>query len=561
MLSLLHIENIAVIEHADIEFDSGLTVLTGETGAGKSIILDAIGAIAGQRTSRELVRAGASRGFVSAVFTGLSEELRVWLRENQLDCGDEDTLQVQRQISGDGKSLCRINMRPASVAALRQIGPFLINIHGQHDGQKLLDDGCHIDYLDQFAGLQTVLNEYTPLYHQLLTLKKQITELDRSEQERLQRLDMLSFHLDEIDSAKLTDGEEEELERRKHFFDNIGRLAASLDRAHSALDGDVDADTPGAYDLLCMAAQALSALTDVSDELRGLAERSEELKYLALDLRDSVAQQQMQTEFSPEERAQVEERLDLIYRLKQKYGSTVADILVYADRVRSELESLQSADERRERLLVEYREVRAQARDCAARLSEVRKAAASELEKHIIAELCDLDMAKVRMAVRVETGSRLSPKGVDTVSFLISVNPGETLRPLSRVASGGELSRVMLAMKNVLTAQEAVGTLIFDEIDTGVSGRAAQKIARKLAEIGEKKQTICVTHLPQIAAMGAHHFLIEKNVQGERTFTGIRPMTGQARVEEIARMISGDTITQASRINAAELLHDAEGLA
>lgn len=557
MLSLLHIENIAVIERADIEFDTGLTILTGETGAGKSIIIDSIGAIMGQRTSRDLIRAGASKGFVSAIFNGISQELSHWLHENQLDGEEADTLHIQRQISVDGKSICRVNTRPVSASVLKQISPYLINIHGQHDGQRLMDDACHIDFLDCFAGLQSELQEYTPLYHQLLALKRQITELDRSEQERLQRLDMLSFHVDEIDRAELIAGEEEDLERRKMFFDNIGRLASSLHEAYCSLDGDADTDTIGAYDLLCLAANALTSLSDVSDDLRSLSERAEELKYLALDLRDSVAQQQMQTDFSPQERAAVEERLDLIYRLKQKYGSTIAEILSYAEKARSELETLQTADERREKLLSEYKALRTKARESAGRLSNLRKKAALQLEKHIISELSDLDMTKVRLSIRVETGNKLGVKGFDTVSFLISVNPGEALRPLSKVASGGELSRVMLAMKNVLTAQEPVGTLIFDEIDTGVSGRAAQKIAHKLAEIGQKKQTLCVTHLPQIAAMGAHHMLITKSVRGERTFTEVRPVTGMSRIEEVARMISGEQITEASLANASELLRSA----
>ena len=558
MLSLLHIENIAVIERADIEFENGLTVLTGETGAGKSIIIDSIGAIMVQRTSRELIRAGSSKGFVSAVFSSIPPELTNWLQENELDGEETDTVHVQRQISADGKSICRVNTRPVSVSVLKKISPFLINIHGQHDGQKLMDDSCHIDFLDCFAGLQNSLDEYVPLYRKLLSLKERINELDRSEQERLQRLDMLTFHLDEIDSAELIDGEEEQLEKRKAFFDNVGRLANALHEAYNALDGDENLDRMGAYDLLCLTANALAGLTDVSEELRSLSERAEELKYLALDLRDSVAQQQMQTDFSPEEREAVEDRLDTIYRLKQKYGSTISEILEYAQHAREELETLQTADERREDLLNEYKTVRTQAREYANVLSTARKTAAAKLEKCIVAELSDLDMTKVRLAVRVETGSKLTAKGIDAVSFLISVNPGETLRPLSKVASGGELSRVMLAMKNVLTAQEPVGTLIFDEIDTGVSGRAAQKIAHKLSEIGLKKQTLCVTHLPQIAAMGDYHMLITKSVQNDRTYTEVRQVTGKARTEEIARMISGDQITEASLANASELLHDAK---
>lgn len=556
MLSLLHIENIAVIEQADVEFGAGLTVLTGETGAGKSIIIDSIGAILGQRTSRDLVRSGVGKGFVSAVFTDISEELSDWLCENQLEGEETGTVHVQRQISADGKSVCRVNLKPVSVSVLKQMSPYLINIHGQHDGQRLMDDTCHIDFLDCFAGLGLALAEYQPMYQRLLSLKRQVHELDKSEQARLQRLDMLTFHLEEIDAAALTDGEDVLLAERKTFFDHASRFAAALSQAHSALDGDEE--SVGAYDLLCRAADALTSLPHLSDDLRSLADRAEDIKYLTLDLRDVVAQQQMRADFSPEERAAVEERLDIIYRLKQKYGESIAEILTYAESARAELDNLQSADERRESLLGEYKALRTQARESANMLTAHRKTAATALEQRIVFELSELDMAQVRLSVRVETGSKLGLKGLDTVSFLISVNPGEALRPLSKVASGGELSRIMLAMKNVLTAQEAVGTLIFDEIDAGVSGRAAQKIAHKLASIGAKKQTLCVTHLPQIAAMGGSHMLITKTVEHERTYTQIRPMSVDERTREIARMISGDQITEASLRNAAELLHEAK---
>lgn len=553
MLSLLHIENIAVIERADLEFENGLTVLTGETGAGKSIIIDSIGAIMGQRASKGLIRAGAAKGFVSAVFSNISAELAQWLHDNQLEGDESDSIHIQRQISLDGKTVCRVNMKPVSVAVLKQIGPFLINIHGQHDGQKLLDESCHIHFLDCFAGLEAELAEYQPCYHRLLSLKRQINELDKSEQERLQRLDMLQFHVQEIDEAELADGEEDALTERKAFFDNVGRLVQTLEQAFQALDGD-DEFAAGACELLSDAANSLGGLADVSTELSDLSERAEEVKYLALDLRDAVSQIRSRTDFSVEERTAVEERLDLIYRLKLKYGPSIADILSYAETARQELESLQSADETREALLHEYKKLLAQAREMARQISTKRRESASALEKRIVSELADLDMTKVRFAVRVETGSKLNARGFDAVSFLISVNPGEPLQSISKVASGGELSRIMLAMKNVLTEQEPVGTLIFDEIDTGVSGRAAQKIAHKLAEIGEKKQTLCVTHLPQIAAMGKHHMLITKNVRQERTYTEVQSIQGEKRIDEVARMISGDCITETSRKNALELI-------
>lgn len=550
MLSVLHIENIAVIERADIELSSGLTVLTGETGAGKSIIIDSLGAILGQRTSRELVRAGASRGFVSACFTDIAPELTEKLREYELEGEESGTVYIQRQLSAEGKNTCRVNMKPVSAAVLRELAPYLLNIHGQHDGQQLMDEHCHIDFLDRFAEAETLLDEYTPMYRELLSLKKQITALERSESERLQRIDMLEFHLEEIESAALQVGEEEELNVRKTIFDNAGRLVSALERAYAALDQEESS----ACTLLADASHALSEIAGVSPALGSLSERAAELRYLAEDLRSEIIAQKEQVDFSREEQTAVEERLDLIYRLKQKYGASVEEILAYAGQARAELQTLQDADETRETLRVRYRELLAQARAKAGELSKLRMEAAKRLEARIVSELADLDMARVQLAVRVESGTRLAANGVDTVAFLISVNPGEALKPLAKVASGGELSRVMLAMKNVLTEQESVGTLVFDEIDTGVSGRAAQRIAHKLSAIGGKKQTLCVTHLPQIAAMGDHHLLISKSVEGDRTYTSVTPLTGEAREAEVARMLAGDEITDTTLRNARELL-------
>ena len=556
MLSLLHIENIAVIEQADIEFSDGLTVLSGETGAGKSIIIDSMGAILGRRTSRDLMRAGASKGFVSAIFNDLPQELTEKLQEYGLDGEEPDSVHIQRQLSADGKTVCRVNMKPVSVSVLRELSPYLINIHGQHDGQKLMDDDYHIEFLDSFAEVGSILAEYQPLYHKLLAMKRQINELERSEHDRLERIDLLSFHLEEIEEADLTDGEEETLTERKHFFDKAGRLARALAEARDALD---DEDS-GVCTLMEQASNTLLDVGDVSDGLKNIADKAEELKYLVCDLRDAIAEEQGRIEFSPSEQELVESRLDEIYRLEQKYGATIGEVLAYAASCRVELETLQSADERRDALRVEYRQLLSQAKELAQELSRCRKDAAARLEERIVAELSELDMAKVRLAVQVETGTKLTIRGLDTVSFLISVNPGEDLKPLSKVASGGELSRVMLAMKNVLTAREPVGTLIFDEIDTGVSGRAAQKIAKKLKQIGAQKQTLCVTHLPQIAAMGDHHLLISKSVEGERTYTSVVPIADGRRIDEIARMLAGEEITENTRTNAQELLAHAEAL-
>ena len=555
MLQLLHIENIAVIERADIELEDGLTVLSGETGAGKSIVIDSIGAILGRRVSRDLVRAGAQKGFVSAVFTDLSDGLIALLDELALTGDEPDTLHLQRQITADGKSTCRVNMKPVSVSVLRQLAPYLIDIHGQNDGQKLLDEQHHIDYLDGYAGLDDLLAQYRPKYQALLALRREITALETGEQERLQRIDMLSFHKEEIEQAALQPEEDETLAQRKAYFDHAGKIAGALEQARLALNGDDEVG--GACALLDQAAAALAGLHEVSEAFDAMAEQAEEVRLLAADLRDSVTSRSENLDFSSAEREWVEQRLDLIYRLKQKYGGTLEEIAAYYERITAELETLADSDNRREELREQYRAELAEAKLLAGQISEKRRKAAARLEKKIVHELSELDMDKVKMRIAVHTGAKLASHGFDTVTFEISVNPGEPEKPLSKVASGGELSRIMLALKNVLTAGEDVGMLIFDEIDTGVSGHAAQQIARKLSAIAKKKQTLCVTHLPQIAAMGDHHLRIAKSVREGRSYTDVRPMDRAQRIDEIARLLSGEQISDAARRNAEELLERA----
>ena len=552
MLQLLHIENIAVIERADIELEDGLTVLSGETGAGKSIVIDSIGALLGRRVSRDLVRAGAQKGFVSAVFADLSDGLAALLEELALTGDEPDTLHIQRQITADGKSTCRVNMKPVSVSVLRQLAPYLIDIHGQNDGQKLLDEQHHIDYLDGYAGLDGLLAQYRPRYQALLALRREITALETGEQERLQRIDMLSFHKEEIEQAALQPDEDETLAQRKAYFDHAGKIAGALNEARLALNGDDEVG--GACALLDQAASALASLHEVSEAFDAVAEQAEEVRLLAADLRDSIVSRSDNLDFSPAEREWVEQRLDLIYRLKQKYGGTIAEITAYHDRIAAELETLADSDNRRDALREQYRAELAEAKRLAGEITAKRREAAAKLEAEIVRELAGLDMDKVKMRVAVHTGTKLASHGFDTVTFEISVNPGEPEKPLSKVASGGELSRIMLALKNVLTAGEDVGMLIFDEIDTGVSGHAAQQIARKLHTIAKKKQTLCVTHLPQIAAMGDHHLRISKSVQDGRSFTDVSPMAQAQRIDEIARLLSGEQISDAARRNAEELL-------
>lgn len=556
MLSLLHIENIAVIEQADLELEQGLTVLSGETGAGKSIVIDSIGAILGRRVSRELIRSGAQKGFVSAVFTKLSAPLIKKLEEQELSSEEEDTLHIQRQITQDGKSICRVNTKPVAAAVLKELAPYLIDIHGQNDGQKLLDERHHIHYLDGFAQNETLLQQYAPHYQALLSLKREITALETGEQERLQRIDMLSFHKEEIEAVSPKPNEDETLLQRKAFFDHAGKIASALEQARQALSGGDEVE--GACILLGRAADAFVQISEVSDAYTAVLDRAQELRYLAEDLRDSVAAQCGNLDFSQAEQEITEQRLDEIYRLKQKYGETLGAVWEYHHKICEELQTLQTADTRRDALREQYRKELEQAKKIAMQLTQTRQEAAKRLEAQIVRELSELDMEKVRMRIAVQTGTKLTQHGLDTVAFEISVNPGEPEKPLSKVASGGELSRIMLALKNVLTGGEDVGMLIFDEIDTGVSGHAAQQIARKLAAIAGKKQTLCVTHLPQIAAMGEHHLLISKSVRDGRSYTDVRPMDETVRIDEIARMISGDTITDASRGNARELIRAAQ---
>lgn len=555
MLSLLHIENIAIIEQADIVLQPGFTVLTGETGAGKSIIIDSIGAILGQRTSRELIRNGAKKGFVSAVFEDIPPALKHQLEELGLDTEEDGTVRIQRELSAEGRSVCRVNMRPVSASVLKTLSPYLINIHGQHDGQKLMQEEYHIDFLDSFFEAEPLLEQFRPMYAKLHALRSKIRELEKSGQQREQRIDMLRYQMEEIAATELKAGEEESLTERRQFFENAGQLAYSLQVASKLLSGNEEDD--GAMDLLSRAADELADVATLSQDLNNLSQKAEEIRYQVEDLAASVAMLAADVDFSPQERDAVEERLDTIYRLRRKYGATVEEVLAYYDKASKELGELENADDRKDEMMEEYHQTLTKAREIAGELSKRRRQAAELLEAKIVEQLKDLDMPKVRISIQVSSQTKLNPHGMDEVRFLISTNPGEPVKPLSKIASGGELSRIMLAIKNVLTQTEDVGTLIFDEIDTGVSGRAAQKIALKLGEISRRKQTLCVTHLPQLAAMGDHHLLIKKSLSEEYTFTDVFSLNEEERVGELARMLSGDAITELSMQNAAELLERA----
>ena len=557
MLSVLHIENIAVIESADILFGSGFNALTGETGAGKSIVVDAMSAVTGERTSRELIRTGARSALVSGTFSGV--KALPWLEENGLETDENGELLLQREIMPDGKNVCRVNGRPVTVAQLKGLGRQLLNIHGQHDGQQLLDEGCHLEYLDRFGETGGPLEAYRAAYETLTGLDRKISSLQMDESEKARRVDTLQFQINELERADLAAGEEEALNERRDILRNAADLSGAVQGAHFALSGDED--SAGAVALLMEAERALEAVAGVSPELDELRERLTDCRCQAQDAADSARDLSGSFDFEPGELDQLEGRLDLLYRLKKKYGGSVEEMLEYLERSRKELDEIQFADDALLRLEQERAKALKEAIALAQSLSEERKKAGKALEERIQSELAQLDMPKVRFRVEfgpVESGNGLNADGMDAVRFLMSANVGEDLKPIQKIASGGELARIMLALKNVLAENDDVGTLVFDEVDTGVSGRAAQKVAEKLAQVARHKQVLCVTHLPQLAAMADVHFSVEKGEREGRTFTAVESLDRSRRQQELARLTSGDRITDAALDSAGELLDGAE---
>ncbi len=554
MLELLHIENIAVIEEADIRFHPGFNALTGETGAGKSIVIDAMGAVLGGRTSRELIRTGAEKAFVSAEFSGVSADLP-GLRESGVAPDENGELLVQREIGGDGKNVCRANGRPITVAQLRRIGGELLNIHGQHDGQQLLDEEQHGAYLDRFGKTEAPLADYQKAYGALTELKAQIRALKMDEAEKARRIDSLRFQIQELEQAELTPGEEEELAERRNLLRNGEKFIGALSGADFSLSGDEE--SAGAVAQLRQAEEAMSAVRTLGDDLAGLYQRLQTLRCEAYDLAETIRDKRAAFDFSPAELDAVESRCDQLYRLKKKYGATVEDCLAYLERCRAELDAMETADDTLALLEKKLQGAEAAVSKAGAALTSARKAAAKVLEERIQRELRELDMNKVRFAIDFAEKEPASD-GCDAIRFLMSANVGEDLRPIARIASGGELARIMLALKNVLAEQEAVGTLVFDEVDTGVSGRAAQKVAEKLAQVSRRKQVLCVTHLPQLAAMADTHFSVKKGESGGRTYTHVLLLDREQRKAELARITGGSKLTDALLKSAGELLDEAE---
>ena len=552
MLELLHIENIAIIEAADIEFAPGFNALTGETGAGKSIVIDSLSAVLGQRTSRELIRTGAEKAFVSAAFSGMAPELT---EELGIQPEADGTLLLQREIQTDGKNVCRVNGRPVTVGQLRALGARLLNIHGQHDGQQLLDEEQHIVYLDSFGRVESLAITYAEKYKNFTDIRRQIGALQMDEAEKARRVDTLQYQIEELRRAKLTPGEEEKLTARRGMLRNAEKFLDAVAGADYALNGDDSGG--GALSALRQAQDALSGVRHLDDAFGQLYERLGEAYSEVYDIAATVEDKRGELDVSPGELDRVESRMDLLYRLKKKYGATVEDMLDYQARCEAELAQIEDAGDTLVRLEQALSKAEKAARQAAQALSDARKAAADRLTAQILTELQQLDMGKIRFAVDFAE-KPLDSDGMDTVRFLMSANVGEELRPIHKIASGGELARIMLAMKNVLSEQDHVGTMVFDEVDTGVSGRAAQKVAEKMARISRRKQVLCVTHLPQLAAMADTHFSVEKGERGGRTYTEVRRLDREQRRRELARLTGGSHVSQTMLDGAEELLVQAE---
>ena len=554
MLMLLHIENIAVIEKADITFRNGFNALTGETGAGKSIIIDALGAVLGQRVSRELVRTGEERACVSAMFSDV-DEILPYLEEQGAEPDEDGLLLLQRDIQADGKSLCRINGRPCTAAQLRQVGMALLNIHGQHDGQQLLDEKEHIHYLDSFGKVDVPFADYRKAYDALRQICRQMESLRMDEAERERRMDTLQREIEELERAQLKEGEEEGLLERRNLLRNSEKYISAVEGADYCLNGSEESD--GAVSQITEAENALVGARQFGESFSELLKRLSDVRHELYDIAEIVRDMKEQFDFSPTELDEIEGRLDQLYRLKKKYGPTVTDMIAYLEQSQQELDRMQYADDTLMQLEKKYRAAEKEAKAAADRLRAARRTAAGELQQRILAELRDLDMNKVRFEIAFEE-KPLETDGQDRVRFLMSANVGEELRPIHKIASGGELARIMLALKNVLAETDHVGTLVFDEVDTGVSGRAAQKVGEKMAQVSRRKQVLCVTHLPQIAAMADVHFSVEKGEEKGRTYTKVTCLNRQQRMAELARITGGTHITDALLESAGEMLDAAQ---
>ena len=549
MLSSLQIENVAVIQKANVHFEKGLNVLTGETGAGKSILIDSINAILGNRTSKDLVRTGAAKAVIRAAF----EDVPPAVLDSLEKAGYErsEALLLSREITAEGKSTCRINGMPATAAVLRELCGGLININGQHDSVGLLNPARHEGILDAYAQNSAEYQAYYAIYRELVGVKKTLDAMITDESEKQRRIDLLSYQVQEIDDAGLTAGEEQTLESRRKVLANASTIRDRITQCYALLSGGDEA--PGAVDLLGEASNAVDAAAQLDGELSAGAGQLLDLYYTAKDVAADLIGRLDAYDTNDAELDEIEQRIDLIYKLRRKYGDTVEDILAFGERARKELEMIQSSQERVEHLQKEQRRLYTLAREKAEALTQTRLKAFDELNKRISGTLDFLNMPGVRMTLRHSRGP-LASHGQDSIEFYISTNPGEAPKPLAKIASGGELSRITLAIKNAMADKDAVPTVIYDEIDSGVSGKAASRIGEVLRQSAEGHQILCITHTAQIAALADCHLLIQKNITNERTYTEIHPLDENGRVEALARLISGDHVTELSLANAREML-------
>lgn len=549
MLSCLQIENVAVIQKAEVHFQPGLNVLTGETGAGKSILIDSINAILGNRTSKDLVRTGASKAVIRASFAQIPDVVLDKLEAAGYERSAE--LLLSREITAEGKSSCRINGMPTTAAVLRELCGGLININGQHDSVGLLNPAHHLSILDDYAQNAKLYQEYYVLYRSLVKVKKELDAMITDEAEKQRRIDLLSYQVQEIEEAGLTAGEEQTLEARRKVLANASTIRDRVAKAHALLSGDDD--TPGAVDLLGEASNAMDTAAQLDESLSGVSGTLMDLYYLAKDAAAELIDRLDAYDTNDAELDEIEQRLDLLYRLKRKYGDTVEDIIAFGQKAREELEQIQFSEQRHDQLQAEKLRLYGLAREKAEALTQTRLKAFDELNARITDTLQFLNMPGVRMTLHHARGP-LASHGQDSVEFYISTNAGEAPKPLARIASGGELSRITLAIKNALADRDAVPTVIYDEIDSGVSGKAAGRIGEVLRQSAQGHQILCITHTAQIAALADCHLLIQKNVTNDRTYTEIHPLDTEGRVEALARLISGDHVTELSRANAREML-------
>lgn len=553
MLKTLSIENIAVIEKAEIEFSNGFNVLTGETGAGKSIVVDSINAILGERTSKELVRAGSENALVTAYFEDISKEVEQKLNEFDLPCDDDGALVLSRKISAQGKSTCRINGSVCTVSMLKEVGNLLVNIHGQHDSQTLLNADYHYKFVDMYGSLDGVLDEYKQSFKQLLSVRKQLKALTMDADERDRQIELLDYQIKELSDAEIKVGEWDELKKRKNLILNSQNLLQSLNSALSAFNGSDEYS--GISTLLSTAVKEIDSVSDVDSEIKAVYDKVEALNDSVEIVKDALLDKINSIEFEPEELNRIEERLDLYYTFSNKYGETEQDMLYYLDEAVKKRTAFENSEEELEKFNVQYDEIFNKTVALAQKLTDLRKSTAEKLGNEICKQLEFLDMPKIKFTTSFEKGN-LSANGWDKIEFLIATNVGETAKPLSKIASGGELSRIMLAIKSIIAQKDSIDTLIFDEIDTGVSGKASRKIGLKLKELGAFTQVICVTHSAQIASVADSHFLIEKNVENDRTYTNVTVLDYDGRKNELARIMGGINATESLLKSAEELLNN-----